>query len=133
MRRLTLMSPGRNPIAIVTASLALVILIWSQAARAGQQTENAQMNCDTPRALLLVGQQVEEARNLDNPNKQIPVLIRAAELLWPRQPKNARDIFANTFDLAERRFKEKGDETRLEGRVFLQATDLRFSVMEAIA
>ncbi|MEN3331734.1 MAG: hypothetical protein V7641_1099 [Blastocatellia bacterium] len=127
------MSTGRNLIVIVTVSLALVIPIWANAARASQQAENAQMNCDMQRALLLVGQQIEEARNLDNPNKQIPVLIRAAELLWSRQQKNARDILANAFDLAERRFKEKGDETRLEGRMILQGTDLRFAVLEAIA
>jgi hypothetical protein len=130
---LILMSPGRNPIVMVTVSLALIIPTLSNIVRACQQTETAQMNCDTQRALLLIGQQIEEARNLDNANKQIPVLIRAAELLWPRQQKQAHDVFANAFDLAEQRFKEKGDESRLEGRVFLQATDLRFAVMEAIA
>lgn len=98
-----------------------------------KQPESTQMNCDSQRALLLIGQQIDEARNLDNPAKQIPVFIRAADLLWPRQQKTAREVFTNAFDLAERRFKEKGDESRREGRMIVQVQDARFSVMEAIA
>lgn len=127
------MSPGRKPIVAITVSLALFIPALSNIVRARQQTEAAQMNCDTQRALLLIGQQIEEARNLNNPNKQIPVLIRAAELLWPRQQKQARDVFANAFDLAERRFKEKGDESHREGRMGFVVHELRFAVLEAIA
>jgi hypothetical protein len=124
--------PGRKPI-VAILNLALVISALASVAQAGQQSESGQMNCDTQRALLIVGQQIDEARNLDQTNKQIPIMIRTAELLWPRQPKPAREVFANAFDLAEKRFKEKGDESHLQGPVITQVTDLRFAVLEAIA
>jgi hypothetical protein len=97
------------------------------------QNESAKTACDQTRALLLIQQQVDEARSLDKPNKQIPILIRAAHLLWPRRQENARAIFANALDLAEKHFKEKGDESREEGLLTIRLEDQRFAVMHAIA
>ena len=99
----------------------------------GVQPETAPMNCDAQRALLLIAQQIDEARNLEAINKQIPLLIRSAQLLWPRQQKNAREVFTRAFELAERRFKEKGDEAHVEGRLVIEVQDFRFAVIEGIA
>src|SRR5512144_576158 len=123
----------QKPVALVVIGIAVIAPALSRPLCTRQQTGDARINCDAQRALLIVGQQVEEARTVDNASKQLPVLIRAAELLWPRQQKQARNLFTSAFDLAERRFKEKGDETRLEGNVIVEAQDMRFDVMEAIA
>ena len=97
------------------------------------QNENAKLDCDQTRALLLIQQQVEAAKSIDKPDKQILILIRAAHLLWPRRQENARAVFANAFDLAEKYFKEKGDESRKEGLLTIRLWDQRFAVMYAIA
>src|SRR5690348_14338551 len=119
MSRLTMTISNHKLLVAMALGLALIVPAVCSPLCVGQQTSEARINCDAQRALLIVGQEVEAARGLDKANKQIPILIRAAELLWPRQPKQARDLFTSAFDLAERRFKEKGDETRLEGHVIV--------------
>lgn len=89
--------------------------------------------CDEERAVLLAEKQVEEVSMLDQPQKQIAVMVRAADVLWNAQPASARKIFSDAFDLAEKLFKEKGDESRQEGRSLTLLPDQRFVVMRAIA
>jgi hypothetical protein len=89
--------------------------------------------CDEERAVLLAEKQVEEVSMLDQPQKQIAVMVRAADVLWNAQPASARKIFSAAFDLAEKLFKEKGDESRQEGRSLTLLPDQRFVVMRAIA
>jgi hypothetical protein len=89
--------------------------------------------CDEERAVLLAEKQVEEVSMLDQPQKQIAVMVRAADVLWNAQPASARKIFGDAFDLAEKLFKEKGDESRQEGRSLTLLPDQRFVVMRAIA
>jgi len=82
---------------------------------------------------LLAEKQVKAVALLDQPQKQIAVMIRAADVLWKAQESSARKIFTDAFEIAEQRFKEKGDETAKDGRMIVQIPDQRFIVMHAIA
>ncbi len=89
--------------------------------------------CDEQRFLLLAEKQVDEIAVSVEPQKQIAVMIRAADVLWTRQQASARKMLADAFDRAEKLFKEKGDETRNDGRLQISLPDQRFVVMRAIA
>jgi hypothetical protein len=115
---------------ILLSSIALM-LITCFITTAQQQPEKSV--CDAERAVLLAEKQVEEAKAIEQPPKQIAVMIRAADVLWKAQPASARKIFADAFDLAEKHFKEKGDESKREGRSLTLFPDQRFVVMQAIA
>lgn len=112
--------------------LALISLFFPAIATQAQQQTQKQV-CDEERAVLLAEKQVEEISMLDQPQKQIAVMVRAADVLWYAQPSAARKIFKDAFDLAEKVFKEKGDETKSDGGLIVHIPDQRFVVMRAIA
>jgi hypothetical protein len=121
---------------IFTIALALSFITLSQPSNAqtNQQAENAPAAiCDQQRALLLVKQQVDESKTLDQPVARITVLIRAADLLWPYERERARAVFTEAFDLATQHFRQRGDETVLEKSLHVQLPDQRFRVLTAIA
>jgi hypothetical protein len=90
--------------------------------------------CGRENALEIVRQQVEAAKTFEDAAQRIAVMIRAADLLWPYQPENARATFAEAFDLAEKDFKLKGDERKKSGRGLLVETpDQRYVVVRAVA
>lgn len=116
----------------------------SKRPRAGEaRAKEAQANvfCDTARAVSLVEAQLSEAKAFADPLKRIGVMTRAADMLWPFERDSARAVFAAAFDLASAHFRERGDEirrekrradSRLEGLV-VQLPDQRFVVLNAIA
>jgi hypothetical protein len=115
-------------------SLLFTFVFTILASIAIQAQQKAAPCCDEERAVLLAEKQVEEVGMLlDQPQKQIAVMVRAADVLWKTQEASARKIFTDAFALAEQRFKEKGDETAREGRAITQLPDQRFIVMHAIA
>ena len=57
----------------------------------------------------MIRQQAEVAKTLENSVQRIAVLIRAADLLWSYQQKQARAVFTEAFDVATRH--EKKSET----------------------
>ncbi len=120
---------------IFTIALALSFISLSQQSIAQtRQAENAsEPVCDQQRALLLVKQQVDESKNLEQPVARITVLIRAADLLWPYERERARAVFTEAFELATQYFRQRGDETVLEKSLRVQLPDQRFRVLTAIA
>ncbi|MCA1634956.1 MAG: hypothetical protein LC802_15025 [Acidobacteria bacterium] len=50
--------------------------------RAKREAEKPAVFCDQTRALLLVGEQLSEAKSFENPVKRIAVMIGAGNLLW---------------------------------------------------
>lgn len=110
---------------------ALLCSLFSSLTIYGQQAQKPA--CDEERAVLLAEKQVEEVSMLDQPQKQIAVMVCAADVLWNVQPSTARKIFTDAFALAEKVFKEQGDEPKREGRLIVQVPDHRFVVMRAIA
>ncbi len=121
---------------IFTIALALSFISLSQQsiAQTSQQAENIPAPiCDQQSALLLVKQQVDEAKNLDEPVARITVLIRGADLLWPYERERARAVFAEAFELATQYFRQRGDEKVIEKSLQVQLPDQRFRVLTAIA
>jgi hypothetical protein len=119
---------------IFTIALALFFIGLSQQSigQTSQQAENTPAPvCDQQRALLLVKQQLDESKNLDQPVARITILIRAADLLWPYE--RARAVFTEAFELATQYFRQRGDETVLEKSLHVQLPDQRFRVLTAIA
>jgi tetratricopeptide (TPR) repeat protein len=110
---------------------ALFCFLFSSLTIQAQQAQKPA--CDEERAILLAEKQVEEVSMLDQSPKQIAVMVRAADVLWNAQQSTARKIFTDAFDLAEKLFKEKGDEFKREGRSVTLFPDQRFVVMRAIA
>jgi hypothetical protein len=119
----------------ITALIALPVACPFQKllAQSEQKQEDARKICDEQQALLLIHQQVESIKSLEPTPAGIAVLIRAGDLLWPRQEEAGRTVFAKAYELAEKYFQEKGDAIRHEGRLVVSTPDQRFSVMQAIA
>jgi len=91
-------------------------------------------SCSRDSALVLVRQQIEASKLIDDQIKHIAVLIRAADLLWVHQQEQARAVFTEAFELAGTNFKEKGDEPKKEGLALLVDTpDQRYIVINAVA
>jgi hypothetical protein len=118
----------------IALALSFISLSGQGLAQTSKQAESAQATiCDQEHALLLVKQQVDESKTLDQPVARITVLIRAADLLWPYERERARTVFTEAFDLATQYFRQRGDETVLEKSLLVQLPDQRFRVLTAIA
>src|SRR5215204_4759578 len=95
--------------------LLMVFCLFPAAARSQAKKEAERpVFCEPSRALALVGEQLTEAKAFDNPVKRIAVMTRAADLLWPREQKQARAVFAEAFELASSHYRVRGDEIRQE-------------------
>jgi hypothetical protein len=89
--------------------------------------------CKPESALAIVKQQIDSTRTFDDDVARITVLIRAADLIWPSEEKQARAAYTEGFDLAERNFKEKGDAPAREGKLLIETPDQRYKVITAIS
>jgi len=58
--------------------------------------------------------------------------LRAADLMWPAEQEKSRVAFSDAFDIAARLFKEKGAPDSSDGRLRVQGTDYRYTVITAI-
>src|SRR5215210_6259648 len=120
---------------MLTRLIIAALLIAPTAFVSPAQTSNPKAPaCDEDFARFLVDQQVAESRNIEQADKRLRILIRAAEFLWRYEEPTARDYFIEAFNTANARFKEKGLETKESGgglRTILP--DYRFEVIKAIA
>ena len=89
--------------------------------------------CTQDNALEMIQQQINVAKTFDNPAARITVLVRAADLLWPYEPKKARAAFTEAFQLATENENEN-DETGPRSVILrLQVPDQRYVVIRAVA
>lgn len=89
--------------------------------------------CNDEFARFLVDQQVSESRTVDQTDKRIRILIRAAEFIWRYEQPIARTYFTEAFKVANDNFKEKGfEKIEQKGRTQI-LPDHRFEVIRAIA
>jgi hypothetical protein len=70
---------------------------------------------------------------MDEAQRRIGVLIRAADVLWPYQEQKARAAFGEAMELAIQNFHEAGEVIKQEGRLPVPQPDQRFVVITAIA
>ena len=135
LRRLTAFAP------LLAALFCAAHATPAAHAQAKQEAEKPSIFCDQTRALLLVGEQLSEAKMFENPVKRIAIMVSGADLLWPHREEQARAIFAEAFELASAHFREKGDEWRRDkGRpdsklpgLTIQLPDQRFVVLRVVA
>lgn len=93
--------------------------------------------CNPEFARILVEQQVSESRAVEEDDKRIKILIRAADFLWKFDEPTARKYFTEAFQIAGERFREKGFEQKKLGdkerSLTTDVPDYRLEVIRAIA
>ena len=92
--------------------------------------------CDEDFARFLVDQQVSESRNVEQTDKRIRILIRAAEFLWKVEEPLAREYFTEAFKVADARFHEKGSDQieKVKGQTTTTLSpDYRYEVIRAVS
>ena len=89
--------------------------------------------CNEEFARFLVDQQVSESRTVEQTDKRVKILIRAAEFLWKYDEPTAREYFTEAYKVATDRFREKGFEVIEDKGLTTQLPDHRFEVIRAIA
>jgi hypothetical protein len=89
--------------------------------------------CSRESALEIIQNQIDLTKTFNDDVRRIPVLLRAADIIWPYQQDKARATFSDALEVATRNFKEKGDAPHNEGRLLVEVPDQRFIVITAIA
>lgn len=120
----------RFPLRLALGLLVLTAPTFAQDTKA----PNSGASCNRESALAILEEQVAATRTFDDQVGRVAVLIRAADLLWPQQQERGRAVFGEAFEIANRHFKEKGDEPRMEGiGMAISVPDQRYAVISAIA
>src|SRR5262252_9304105 len=112
---------------------ALLVCVNVVAQENNQAAPLKSSSCKRENALAIVEQQIDFSKTIDDDVARITVLVRAADLIWPFAEKQARNAFAEAFELAVRNFKEKGAEPVREGMVSIDTPDQRYKVITAIS
>lgn len=89
--------------------------------------------CSAVMARQIVEQQAEESKSVAETDKRIKILLRIADFLWQNNEETARKYFAEAFQFAQERFREKGFEDKKEKEITVRQPDYRFNVIAAIA
>jgi hypothetical protein len=76
--------------------------------------------CNRDNGVSIVAEQIDSSKTMDEPQKRIAVLIRAADVLWPYQEQRSRAAFAEALGLAIQNFRDAGDVVKSEGRLTVQ-------------
>ncbi len=112
--------------------LLFFVLFFSLSLLISAQPKTARRFCDTPYVLSLIQQEIDDSKSIEQTDKRIQMLARAADFFWVFDQEKARAMFTEAFTLAKARFKEKGEETTKDGRLTIQIPDHRFTVLNAI-
>ena len=114
--------------------LSVLLVLFSLNIYAQKPAEIIQP-CDQDFARLLVEQQVNEGKSVEDSLKRIKIYLRAADFLWKFDEPTARKYFADAFDFAEKRFAEKGFEQEPVNPKKLNVfkPDYRMQVVRAVA
>jgi osmotically-inducible protein OsmY len=114
--------------------LLLAFVSASAVAQDKTQTTTARLSsCSRDNALSIIQRQIDLSKTIDQDERRINVLLKAADLTWPLEQSQARATFTDAFDVATRQFKEKGEKDTNEGRSRVQGIDYRYTVITAIA
>jgi hypothetical protein len=89
--------------------------------------------CNRENGVSIVTEQITSSKTMDETQRRVAVLIRAADVLWPYQEPRARAAFAEAMELAIQNFRDAGEVIKQEGRLPVPQPDQRFVVISAIA
>lgn len=120
-----------------TFFFSFIFCIFLTASAFSQTGSSENQACNPEFAKILVEQQVSESRTVEETDKRIKILIRAAEFLWKFDEPTARGYFAEAFKVANDRFSQLGFEEKKSGKdersIKIGQPDYRMSVVRAIA
>ncbi len=88
--------------------------------------------CDALLARQIVEQQAAESKLVEDTDKRVNILLRVADFLWVGNEETARKYFAEAFQAAQERFKEKGSKKEDEALVSYQP-DYRLRVIQVVS
>lgn len=89
--------------------------------------------CNALLARQLVEQQADASKSVEETDKRINILLRVADFLWISDEETARKYFAEAFQIANERFREKGVEKTESRGLTVYHPDYRFNVISAVA
>ncbi len=89
--------------------------------------------CNAQLARQLVEQQADASKSVEETDKRTNILLRVADFLWIGDEETARKYFAEAFQIAQERFREKGIEKKESKGLVSYQPDYRFDVIEAVA
>ena len=105
------------------------LTIFAQTGKPNQKKE-----CNPQLARQLVEQQADESKSVAETDKRVNILLRVADFLWIADEVAARKYFAEAFQIARDRFREKGvEKTKNKDGLTIYQPDYRFDVISAIA
>lgn len=122
------------PAVAAAASSFLILTAFPVSAQTKANKQNPV--CVPEFAQLLVEQQVAEAGVLEEAEKRIKILLRAADFLWKPDEAKARKFYIDAFNTADARFKEKNSAPKKPGSpntLTIIPTDYRMEVIAEIA
>ena len=64
-----------------------------------QVSSDQNQACNAEFARLLVAQQVEESKTVEETDKRVKILLRSADFLWKFEEDTARKYFAEAFQV----------------------------------
>lgn len=114
-------------------SLICVLFIASSNFYAQTNAKKQVKQCNELFARQLVEQQAYNSKSIAETDKRINVLLKVADFLWKTDEETSRRYFAEAFQVARERFREKGKEPLITGNMILRRIDYRFEVINAIA
>lgn len=109
------------------------VIFSSLAIHAQTNSKKPFKECSAPLARQLVEQQAIESKSVEETDKRVNILLRVADFLWIGDEETARKYFAEAFQIAQERFREKGIEKNESSGFIKYQPDYRFSVISAVA
>ena len=122
-----------NLVRVIIGIGTLLVSIQVVAQNKDQTAALKSSSCKRENALATVRQQIDFSKTFDDEVARITVLIRAADLIWASEEKQARAADTDAFDLAVRNFKEKGDAPARDGKMLIETPDQRYKVITSIS
>lgn len=115
--------------------LTIFLLVVSSLTTFAQTAkQNQKKECNPQLARQLVEQQADESKSVAETDKRVNILLRVADFLWLADEAAARKYFAEAFQIARDRFREKGvEKSESKEGLLMQQPDYRFGVISAIA
>jgi len=110
-----------------------LILFAAFAVDAQTSAKKPVKQCNAMLARQIVEQQADFSKTLGETDQRVNVLIKIADFLWTSDEPSARGYFTEAFKVAQERFREKGNEPLVQGKMILRRVDYRFEVVRAIA
>lgn len=102
-------------------------------ARQSRPSNKAAGTCDHARARLLIEQQIDLAKTITDSAKRIGAILAAADELWPKFQRDARDAFTIALDQANKNLDDDRLEAKRKNDSYPAIHDYRLEVLMAIA